>query len=351
MKTANEEILDRQIHHAIEIERFKTGTVRKMYALMQRAETDLINKLAARLVLIEDRGHDLGKASTARLDKLLKEVRDTRKALFDALYIDLSGDVIAFAGDEVEFQAKLPETIIGASLGLSIPQGSALRTIVLSQPFQGRILKEWAKGVSSADINRITDRVKIGIVEGQTTDQIVRAIRGTKARNYRDGVLLKSRRDIESVVRTSINHVANRAREQLWSANDNIIAGVQWVSTLDSKTSSICYSRDGKIYAVNSGVRPPAHFNCRSIMVAYFAETIVGTRASSIGAIPQKRSFQDWLKLQNIEVQEDVLGVRKAKLFRQGGLKLDRFVDRSGKELTLADMRSRNKDVYERILG
>jgi hypothetical protein len=44
--------------------------------------------------------------------------------------------------------------------------------------------------------------------------------------------------------------------------------------------------------------------------------------------------------------QEDVLGVTKAKLFRDGKLPLDRFVDRNGNELTLKDLAKKHADAF-----
>ena len=45
---------------------------------------------------------------------------------------------------------------------------------------------------------------------------------------------------------------------------------VLWVSVLDARTSDICINLDGSIFAIDEGPRPPAHFNCRSIVVPLF---------------------------------------------------------------------------------
>ncbi|MGT2493119.1 hypothetical protein ACU4GD_28060 [Cupriavidus basilensis] len=61
----------------------------------------------------------------------------------------------------------------------------------LSRPFQGRLLKEWASNIEADRMVRIRDAIRIGFVEGQTTDQIIRRVRGTRAkglfgRHHRD---------------------------------------------------------------------------------------------------------------------------------------------------------------------
>ena len=341
----NEVFLDKQIGHSITIERYKSGTVGKMIALLNRAEKDLIGQISSRLSAIEERGFDLGKDTTKRLDALLGEITAKRKELYAGFESGLSQELIEYSGEEIAFQKKLAEITISQSL--IKPTNAKIKAIVTSQPFRGRILKDWAAGLEANDVRRIHDAIKIGMIEGQTTDQIVRRVRGSRANQYKDGVLEISRREAQTVVRTSVAHVANRSREQLWSDNADIIEGVQWVSTLDSRTSSICRERDNKVYPVDKGPRPPAHFNCRSVMVAAFSED--GTRASDIGPVPQSMSYGDWLKKQSKAVQEDVLGVKKAKLYRDGGLSIDRFQDKAGNAYTLDQLRKKNESVWNKV--
>jgi len=87
------------------------------------------------------------------------------------------------------------------------------------------------KDLEAAAFARVRDAIRQGFVEGQTTDQIVRRIRGTRANQYRDGILEISRRSAESVVRTAINHTANVARQELYKANDDLIDSWRFVAT------------------------------------------------------------------------------------------------------------------------
>jgi SPP1 gp7 family putative phage head morphogenesis protein len=188
------------------------------------------------------------------------------------------------------------------------------------------------------------------MVEGQTTDQIVRRIRGTRARQYQDGILDISRRETQAVVRTAVAQVSDRAANSVWQENKDIIKGLKWVSTLDGRTSAICRERDGKIYTVDTVPPVPAHFNCRSRTIPYLGEfKTKGTRASSGGAVPEDVSYGDWLRRQPKEVQEEVLGVKKAKLFREGGLPIDRFQDSTGREYTLDELKKRDSKTWNKV--
>ena len=60
--------------------------------------------------------------------------------------------------------------------------------------------------------------IRLGWAEGETIDQITRRIRGSRKLQYKDGILEKSRREIEALVRTAINHTSNVARNSLYQA-------------------------------------------------------------------------------------------------------------------------------------
>ena len=56
--------------------------------------------------------------------------------------------------------------------------------------------------------------------------------------------------------------IAAVARQAVAEANGDIVAGVRMVATLDSRTSSVCRSLDGRVFPVDSGPRPPVPINC-----------------------------------------------------------------------------------------
>lgn len=350
MPSPNEKILNGQILHAVGLERYKEGTLRRMLAILNKGEADLVSQIARRMALIDERGYDLGPTTTKRLKALIQGIAEQRRTIYREFDRRLTDDLFALSGAEVDFQINLLDDAAGVTLDLARPSEAMLQSVVTAQPFQGRLLKEWAEGLAENDIARVSDAVRIGMVEGQTTDQIIRRIRGTRALQYRDGILEISRRDAASVTRTAVNHTANRAREEMWAANADILDGVQWVSTLDSRTSPVCRARDGEVYPVNSGPRPPAHFNCRSTTVAYFGPAVGETRASADGPV-RNMNYSDWLRQQPVNVQEDILGVHKARLFREGDLPLDRFTNAAGKEYSLEQLRQRDAEAFDMAFG
>jgi len=102
------------------------------------------------------------------------------------------------------------------------------------------LLKPFIKDWSEINIQAVQNEIIQGYSQGRTVAQITRSIRGTKANNYRDGVVSgKGRRAMQTMVHTTIQHASSQGRASTWKANDDILTGYEWVSTLDSHTSRI----------------------------------------------------------------------------------------------------------------
>lgn len=351
MLTVNELLHDKAIEHAIGLVRYSSATVRRIIALLNRTDPDIVAQIQARV-------GDISNVTDDRLQALLAAIRDINRRAYDAVTKTLEGDLIELAHYEADYQAKTLTDALSVTWDVTAPAPSTLAAAVNSRPFQGALLHEWVAGLEEGRARRLRDAIRMGLVEGETTDQIVRRVRGTKALNYRDGVLDISRRSAEAVVRTAVNHTATRAREETYKANDELIKGIRWVSTLDARTSAVCRARDGKIYPVDTGPRPPAHIGCRSSTSAVTkswrelglsADEVDGeTRASMDGQVPAEMTYQDWLRSKPAAFQDDILGAEKGKLFRAGGLSLDAFVDRKGREYSLDELRRREAAAFRK---
>lgn len=354
MPTINEEIQDGIIRHMVFLERYKAGIVTEMVTLLNKADVDLFEQIHRRLIDI-GRGYNLSALETRRLEELRQAIINTRQALFASIADKMADELQNFAVYESDFYAKSVSGAVsnaGVTVALNQPSLAQLKAVVTHQPFQGRLLKEWFDGLAVSDALRVNDVVRTGIVQGQTTDQIVRRIRGTRARGYRDGILEVSRRNMAGVVHTGIAHTTSRAKDELYAANADILVGVKWVSTLDGRTSPQCRSLDGKVFPVTEGPRPPMHFRCRSAVVPYLGESsIKGLRASATGAVPDDMTYEQWLKSQSPKVQDEILGKSKAKMFREGNMPLERFVDPDGKPYTLQELMKRDAEIFEDVFG
>lgn len=255
--SANEELLDASIRHQVGLQRLSAGILRRIIGLLNAVDDDLV-----RIILKHDPTAVSGTFSRRRLEKLLKAVRDLNREAYAALTSDLDGELRDLAAYEAEWQQRLIRGALPVQVDIVKPSRGQLVAAVKARPFQGRFLREWYSGLEESAQRRLREAIRIGFVEGETIDQMIRRVRGTRAQQYRDGILEASRRDAQMVVRTAVNHTASVARNETYRENAGAIKGIRWVATLDSRTSMICASRDGKVYPLESGPRPPAHINC-----------------------------------------------------------------------------------------
>lgn len=388
MATANEELFDDVIRHQIGLRRFSEREVKAVLRLLAEAEKDLLRLVQDRLGALADGPiPEPGSATLERLERLLAEVKTRQTEAMVQLRNKVASDMRALAVVEAGTEAATLAQAIPISIEVARVPAPTLRALVNARPFQGRHLRDWFLGLEQLNRRAVESAVRMGVVEGETTDQIVRRLRGTRANAYKDGALAITRRNAEAVVRTAVNHYSNAARNEVWRANSDLLEGLRWTSTLDGRTSTVCMSRDGTVYTTEKGPRPPAHINCRSVMVPVLdgvgvlgnRPTVVDTRNRRarevdframarkegrpiqdirrewadrvVGRVPSETTYEQFLKRQDVGFQADVLGASKATLFRQGNLPLTKFVDKSGREYGLEELRRREPGAWSRAFG
>lgn len=346
----NRDLLDSSVSHQIGLQRLSSGVRDKVIAHLNRVEDDLIARIRERT--------DTASFTDRRLRQVLADVRSMLSEAQGETFNITRDELRGLASYEAEFQERMISDDVPIELSITQPSRQQLQAIVTSRPFQGKLLREWVEDLTDAQRRNIRDALRVGMTEGETVDQMVRRIRGTRAQRFRDGVMETTRRQSQAMVRTAVNHTASSARETLYRENNDLIRGVQWVSTLDTRTTAICMSRDGQVYPPDSGPRPPAHVNCRSTTTPVLRswqelginarDVPESTRASMDGQVPDKTTYPEWLRRQSVERQEEALGPAKARLFREGNLDIDRFVDDSGRAYSLDELRSRESAAFER---
>lgn len=228
----------------------------------------------------------------------------------------------------------------------------------------GKIVEKAFRGIAEDQAERFAQVVRQGLLTGERTADIARKIKGSlqfgqEAKSVKQlalagGELTKAaNHQVVTLVRTSVNQVANAASQQTYEANQDITKKYRYVATLDTRTSAICRALDGQEFPYGKGPMPPQHFNCRSTTVPVvdyeglgFDPPPEGKRAAKGGMVPTNQSYGQWLNDQPRSVQAEVLGSKAPyfrRLARKHGAKdaIAKLVRDDGSELTLADLRKR----------
>lgn len=361
MATVNEALVDQAVDHAVDLNRFSNGAVRRVIALLNRTDSELRAAIVEALLRLP-----ADSFTVQRLETLLGSVRALNASAMRSVEAALEGEMRDLADFEAAFQVN--------SLQAAFPQEARAfvqfqrvtpeqaYAAAMARPFQGGLLRDWTKSLEDSRAAKVREAIRQGYVQGQTTDQIVRKIIGTKAKGFRDGVIDRSRRDVESVVRTALSHTAEVAREKTVEANADLIKAERWLSTLDTRTSELCRVRDGKEYTPVDhrpiGHKVPwlqgpgrLHFCCRSTSVPVtkswrelgldMEELSPTTRASMDGQVSAETTYSKWLQRQSRARQEEILGPTRAALVRDGKLPADELYSDRGSYLTIEQLRAK----------
>lgn len=377
-KTANQALYEATVRHQVHLLRFAEGQADQVLAALKEAEQEVLEKISGAMA----KGLDTG-----RLEALLTSLKTRRAQVYEQLGQSMEEALMGLSGIEAAWETAALQGASPVVLNLASVPLEQLHAAVAA-PISGIPLKGWLSNIQDREGQLLQQAVTQAVLQGETIDDLVRRIRGTKANGYADGILSMSTRNAQALARTSVNHVSNQAREMVWEANADIVRALRWTSTLDGRTSDICKSRDGHLAPVGDsallpsdqplvppGARPPGHFNCRSVMIAVLdGVELAGDRpfvadertrakreadfrreakergvpiqqvrqewaAKHVGNVPAATTYQDWLKGQPHSFQDEVLGPARAQMFRDG-LPLERFVDASGKRLTLKQLQA-----------
>ncbi len=338
------------IRHQVELQRYEAGVVARMIAVLDRADKRIAAELAVALQEI-----DPSLFKMERLESLLTSIRELSKAAYEQIGKDMRDELKEFNAYELSYQHQALVTHLPAVVHVASVSANQVYTAAMARPFQGVLLKDVWKDLE----------------EGKTTDQIIREVRGTRANNFKDGIVEKSRRDIATVVKTAISHTAGVARDNMLEANADLIKALQWSSTLDTRTSHDCRIREKKLYTPIDH-KPIGHKlewrggpgrihwgGCRSSSVPVLKShkelgidvpeiVIEGkTRASMDGQVAADTTYSDWLKKQSAARQDEVMGPTRGRLMREGKLSLDDMYSARGKPLTLDELRKKDAEAFK----
>lgn len=378
-KDINELIADDFIRHSIDLDRFAAGERLRTLNALRDLESEMIAKLKDRAKLTNfqaARTEALLQQTQATIAKRYKKIRADRKASLETVY-----------EAEKNFVVQTANNRIGASVMTVFVDEKVTRRAVDGTLINGAPSAVWWNNQANGLKQRFENAVRTGILAGETNDQIARRIRGTKANNFEDGVMSATRREATALVRTSVQAVANKARQDTFEENIDVISQVQQRSTLDSRTTNICKSYSGLVWKMKKGPNgveyipdghdkkfanvdrdgglhygPPRHWQCRSALVPLtqsweelankkvktpgdrekkfrekfedrlrkrgfskdqIANIKAKTRASMNGQVPVDLNYEDWLKTQPESVQIDALGVERWRLWKTG--RIDNF--------------------------
>jgi hypothetical protein len=350
MPSVNDIVKDKALEQSIELQRLEAGTKKKVVKKIQALE----KKLIAQFLKADLFSSQKKQVIQARLKALFKETEAFIKKSYDGISLEQAGLLTALA----KLIEKQSVNNINKALNTKYtkPKLSKNELKEISQVLiEGATSTELWTRRGDAFNNKFKDTVRDGISKRLTGTEIVRILEGNKTFKKRNGAFAGNYRSADLMVRTSIHSVANKAREATFENNNDIILGIEWVSTLDARTTNICKVLDGLIWDINtkepighdkSYPGSSAHWGCRSAQVPVIKKYNPSmkkidekTRASMDGQVSAKLDYEDWLKTKPTDFQKKTLGPKRYELWNDGKIDFMDLTDQNNQPLRLDQLK------------
>ena len=337
------ELQNKILEHSLRIMRLSAGDQAEVEKVLRELEREL------KLLL---QSSDLTAAGKRQITALIAEADKAIEVGY--LRAGAVTDTHTLAIIVAEKTQEIIQDVIPAAVRL--PSSTTLLSLAQDVLIDGAPSSAWWDKQGEDTAFKFAAQVRQGVVNSETQEQIVARITGKRGE---PGIMEVSRRNARALVHSSVMTAANRARLEVFRKNSRLIKGVRWLATLDGHTCARCAALDGQAWDLDGQrlkgttvefMAPPIHWGDRCVLSPIpktFADIGLdipepkdeGQRASSLGPVPGKTTFDDYFGRLSAEQQDQQFGPTRAKMFRDGKITVRDLVSGTGRELTLDEIR------------
>jgi len=348
-RDATEQYAERLRRRAIGGLRFDGSERRRILGILKEVEEEIVIRLSR----FNPTGVTQTAAQRRRLESLLTDTRARMREMIRDIRNTSASALTDYAAAEAAWAHTALNSAVssaGIQTAIRVAPAEVLRGLVANAQIVGVPLNDWWSRQADSLTQGFAQQMRLGVAQGETLDQLIRRVRGTRANSFKDGIMETTRRQSAALVRTSVNAIGNQARTAVYEANADLITAEVHSSTLDSRTTLQCSARDGKSWDMQTKAPvgghsvpyqvPPIHVGCRSVLLPRIGSgvRIPGQRASADGPVPASQTFETWLKNKTVAEQNDLLGPGRARLWREQKLTLSQLLDFRGDPLSLDEL-------------
>lgn len=318
--SVNEDAFDVIVGHRLNLLRFEAGTAADILRAYDAAFADVTAELARATAALE-----AGASTDAlRVDRLTAASADLAEKVREAnrvMGLTMEARLAEAAIAEQAFQAGALADTIGVAFA-RVPD----RMVALA--LTSDLGPSWVTAIAT-DLYEATTQVRDVMARALATGA---SIPKTAALLRRSSGLVETYRGrFVAIARTEVQRVANDVAAASYAENADVLSGVQWLSTLDSRTCLVCAPKHNTVYPLVLGQpvgldrRPPVHPRCRCFLAPVVREwgEIVAMNPKRAAELYDGRpaldtDFEAWLKRKPADTAREVLGEARYDLWRSG---------------------------------
>jgi len=246
-ESINRKLADSITMHQVNLERVKSGLDKKAKSVFRQLEKNLKTEI----IKADPTGVTAPSYRQARMKKLLTQTRATLSSTYKRMSKDMRLSMKELAATEGAYHQQLINKHVGVEIASVAVSKEMIESIVNEKNIIGGTkAADWWMRQSVNLQRRFESTIQEGMLRGEPLQDLVKRVAGTKKNDYKDGIMQTTIRQAAMLIRTSVQTVANDARNQLYAANTDVVKAVQHISTLDSRTTPICQERSNKIWSL-----------------------------------------------------------------------------------------------------
>lgn len=374
-----EHIADALVEHDVDLLRVEQAHLREILARFDRLAGEIVEAIKRVDVTEPTRRGD----QLRRLERLQQDINARIDAVYTAIERRSENDLTEVAHTEAAAvvgvsNATLGMPLLKARLALKAARELVKRLRVPSDDTGAEISAQW-KGQRDGLKTRLASSLRQSIDTARTLTDTLRAIRGNRNIRYRDGILPKTRAQVETLVRTAQQQTVNAARFAAYERNKDTVKGVQAQAILDGRTSITCRVRNGRAWLMDGKPfkeylgrvptnepfpgSPPWHWRCRSTLVPIFFDVEalqsviepslhkqiveLDGRFSFDGKPALVPTFEAWVGRRGPTEARRILGAGRYELWADGKIGLSDLLNQQGREMSLRGLRAKLNIVEE----
>lgn len=198
--------------------------------------------------------HEISELSQKEINQVVKETDLGLKGIFGVFVANLKSDWRGLfvhryrteMADAIKDNLKEPKKL----------QDYADKVFLKPLQIDGSLgvtLDDMLSAFSNNERKKITNAIRLAHHEGLTNAKLIQMIRGSKARNYQDGILKGvTTRNARTIAQTGTAIMASEAKQAIIRDNADIIKGIKVVATLDRRTCVVA----GTLIDTPNGQKP-----------------------------------------------------------------------------------------------